>query len=62
MIFKIPNVFMFVSIIIPTNGVLMAMLGMAGIPLEKWLRFVLPLFLIMMSIAGLTNFSKKDLF
>jgi uncharacterized ion transporter superfamily protein YfcC len=34
------------NIIIPTNGVLMAMLGLAGVPYEKWVRFVLPLFLI----------------
>jgi uncharacterized ion transporter superfamily protein YfcC len=34
------------NLIIPTNGVLMAMLGLAGIPYEKWVKFVLPLFLI----------------
>jgi len=40
----------------------MAMLGLDAIRFEKWLRYVLTLFLIMMSITGLTNFSKKDLF
>lgn len=44
------------NIIIPTNGVLMAMLGLAAVPFEKWFRFVLPLFLILMSIAALTMF------
>lgn len=34
------------NLIVPTSGVLMAMLGLAGIPYEKWARFILPLFLI----------------
>lgn len=34
------------NLIIPTNGVLMAMLGLAGIPYERWARYILPLFLI----------------
>ena len=44
------------NIIIPTNGVLMAMLGLASVPFEKWFRFVLPLFLILMLIAMLVMF------
>lgn len=32
--------------IIPTNGVLMAILGIALVPFEKWFKFILPLFLI----------------
>ncbi|MEL4456417.1 hypothetical protein [Lutimonas vermicola] len=44
------------NIVIPTNGVLMAMLGLAAVPFEKWFRFVLPLFLILMVIAFLTIF------
>ena len=44
------------NIVIPTNGVLMAMLGLAAVPFEKWFRFVLPLFLILMIMAGLTMF------
>ena len=37
----------FSNILIPTNGELMAILGIALVPFEKWFRFVLPLFLIM---------------
>jgi len=37
----------FSNILIPTNGELMAILGIAMVPFEKWFRFVLPLFLIM---------------
>ncbi len=32
--------------IIPTSGVLMAALGVAGVPFSKWLKFQVPLFLI----------------
>jgi uncharacterized ion transporter superfamily protein YfcC len=32
------------------------MLGLAAVPFEKWFRFVLPLFLILMVIAGLAIF------
>ncbi|MEM6263401.1 MAG: hypothetical protein AAGI38_12890 [Bacteroidota bacterium] len=39
------------NIIIPTNGVLMAMLGVAKVPFEKWFKFVLPLFLASMVVA-----------
>jgi uncharacterized ion transporter superfamily protein YfcC len=39
------------NIIIPTNGVLMAMLGIAKVPFEKWFRFVLPLFVTSMILA-----------
>jgi uncharacterized ion transporter superfamily protein YfcC len=41
------------NIVIPTNGTLMAMLFLAGVPFEKWLRFVFPLFIICMLIAAL---------
>lgn len=41
----------FSNIIIPTNGVLMAILGIALVPFEKWFRFILPLFLINILIA-----------
>lgn len=34
------------NMIIPTNGILMAMLGLAGIPYERWARYILPLFLV----------------
>lgn len=39
------------NLIIPTNGVLMAMLGLAKIPFEKWFKFVLPLFIISLIVA-----------
>jgi uncharacterized ion transporter superfamily protein YfcC len=39
------------NMIIPTNGVTMAMLGLAGVPYEKWFRFILPLFLVLMMIG-----------
>ena len=38
--------------IVPTSGVLMAMLSLAKIPYGKWFRFVLPLFLQLMALAG----------
>ena len=34
------------NMIVPTSGFLMAILGLAEIPYEKWARFMLPLFLI----------------
>lgn len=34
----------FSNIIIPTSGVLMAVLGVAKIPYEKWVKFVAPIF------------------
>jgi uncharacterized ion transporter superfamily protein YfcC len=37
--------------IIPTSGFLMAILGLAGIPFENWVRFMLPLF-ILLSLAA----------
>lgn len=43
----------FSNIIIPTSGILMAMLSIAKIPYEKWLRFIMPLFLILVLIAGI---------
>jgi len=39
------------NLIIPTNGVLMAMLGLAKISFEKWFKLVLPLFIISMILA-----------
>jgi len=33
----------FTNMIIPTNAVLMGILGMAGIPFDRWFRFCLPL-------------------
>lgn len=39
------------NIIIPTNGVLMATLGLAKVPFEKWFRYILPLFVVCMVMA-----------
>lgn len=38
----------FSNMIIPTNGLLIAMLSVARIPFEKWFRFALPIYLIFM--------------
>ena len=43
----------FSNTIIPTSGVLMAMLTLAKIPYEKWLRFMLPLFVQLIVLSGL---------
>ncbi|WP_372751750.1 YfcC family protein [Labilibaculum sp.] len=34
----------FANTVIPTSGILMAMLGIANIPFKNWLKFMLPLF------------------
>ena len=46
----------FSNAIVPTSGVLMAMLSLSGIPWQKWVRFVLPLFLILMGISAVFLF------
>lgn len=33
----------FANMIVPTNAILMGILGIAGIPYDRWLRFILPL-------------------
>ena len=43
----------FSNSIIPTSGILMAMLSLARIPYEKWLRFMLPLFLQLMLMSAI---------
>jgi uncharacterized ion transporter superfamily protein YfcC len=35
----------FTNMVIPTNAILMGILGIAGIPYDRWLRFVGPLML-----------------
>jgi uncharacterized ion transporter superfamily protein YfcC len=42
----------FSNMVIPTAGTLMAMLGLARVPYEQWLRFVLPLFVQLMLLSG----------
>jgi uncharacterized ion transporter superfamily protein YfcC len=43
----------FSNSIVPTNGVLMASIAIAGVPYEKWFRFFWPLFLILSFLGGL---------
>jgi uncharacterized ion transporter superfamily protein YfcC len=43
----------FSNTIIPTSGVLMAMLGLAKVPYEKWLKFMIPLFLQLMALSAI---------
>lgn len=42
----------FSNSIIPTSGVLMASIAIAGVPYEKWFKFYLPLFLILTLVGG----------
>lgn len=44
----------FSNLIIPTNGVLMAMLGIGKIPFNKWFRFVFPMYVIFMILSIIT--------
>ena len=41
----------FSNMVIPTSGILMAVLSLAKIPFTKWLKFIAPIFLIMMLIS-----------
>jgi uncharacterized ion transporter superfamily protein YfcC len=43
----------FSNMVIPTSGILMAVLSLAKIPFTNWLKFVFPLFLIMMLVSFL---------
>jgi uncharacterized ion transporter superfamily protein YfcC len=42
----------FSNMILPTNIVLMAILGVAGIPYDRWFRFVAPLLLKLLAAAA----------
>jgi uncharacterized ion transporter superfamily protein YfcC len=42
----------FSNMIIPTNGVLMAILGIALVPFEKWFKYIFPLFILLSVIAA----------
>jgi len=42
----------FANMIIPTNAVLMGILGMAAVPYDRWFRFCVPLFLKLMALAA----------
>ena len=43
----------FSNLIIPTNGFLMAVLGIAGIPFEKWFKFIFPVFLLLVTVGAI---------
>ncbi len=43
----------FTNMIVPTNAVLMGILGMAGIPYDRWFRFCMPLVLKLFVAAAL---------
>jgi uncharacterized ion transporter superfamily protein YfcC len=42
----------FANIIVPTNAVLMGILGMAGVPYDRWFRFCMPLLLKLLALAA----------
>ncbi len=43
----------FSNMIVPTNPVLMGILGMASVPFDRWFRFCLPLFLKLIGFAAI---------
>ena len=43
----------FMNMAVPTNPVLMGILGLAGIPYTRWLRFILPLLAKLLAFAAL---------
>lgn len=44
----------FANMIVPTNPVLMGILGIAGIPYDRWLRFIVPLMLKLLAAGAVT--------
>jgi uncharacterized ion transporter superfamily protein YfcC len=38
-------------VVTPTNGALMAILAAAGVPYERWMRVILPLWLGLMGLG-----------
>lgn len=43
----------FTNIMIPTNAVLVGILAMAGVPFDRWMRFVLPFMVKMWALAAI---------
>lgn len=43
----------FTNMIIPTNAVLMGILGLAGIPYARWFRFIMPLILKLLAASAI---------
>ena len=46
----------FMNMIVPTNALLMGMLGLGRIPYQRWLKFVFPLMLKLLAVAVLALF------
>ncbi|MEM9173032.1 MAG: TIGR00366 family protein, partial [Pseudomonadota bacterium] len=44
----------FMNMIVPTNAVLMGILGIAGIPYSKWLKFIVPFLGICLLLGSIT--------
>jgi uncharacterized ion transporter superfamily protein YfcC len=42
----------FSNTVIPTSGILMAMLGLGRVPYGRWLRFMLPLFGLLLLLSA----------
>ncbi len=42
----------FMNMIVPTNAVLMGIIGIAGVPYSRWFRFILPLILKLLAAAS----------
>ena len=40
------------DLVTPTNGALMAILGVAGVRYEEWMRFTAPLYLALMALGA----------
>jgi uncharacterized ion transporter superfamily protein YfcC len=43
----------FMNMIVPTNPVLMSIIGLAGIPYDRWFRFIFPLVLKLLAVASI---------
>jgi len=43
----------FMNMIVPTNPVLMSIIGLAGIPYDRWFRFIFPLILKLLALAAI---------
>ncbi len=44
----------FANMFVPTNAILMGILGIAGIPYDRWLRFIFPLIIKLMMAGSIT--------
>jgi uncharacterized ion transporter superfamily protein YfcC len=42
------------DLITPTNGALMAILGVAGVRFEEWIRFTVPLYLGLVALGAVS--------